>query len=516
MSLLASRVLWVALLGAAGIGALGGCATTRGRAEDAMSRGDYLSAVELYEVVVHEDPDDKGARSNLDEARLRALDVMLARLDKDRHPNRAGDTFPKLAEILRLKARWGYSPPARIAKRIDDEVIWARGVAQAHVSQLDAAGLPLRAEDLLRGYADLLARPEFGTLLGELSSAIGAEGTRQCARYSTYVKPGPEGGTPYLAALVGRYCAHFRAPGPPSPELPNVAGALEAKIAVEGLSEPQRALLGDTLAKAFQRTVWYAPQAKGQVVALVSGSHHARFTVSSVSLNRPWTERIPYETTEAYQQAYQEPYTDYETYVDQVPYTDYDTYSRPCGSRLCTDSRPVTRYRTTTKTRPVTRYRTAYRTAYRTVTKYREEARVFVLSAKEHVGSYDSALRVSVDVVDNMPPITASSSATARQTGLEHDVSFPQAGVAPSQPNLMTDGGWFGQRMTALAQELVAAGGRQWRDAFCGRSSYDLEAASRCAYQPATQYPAGVTAALVTLAGQDADPWLSLPQAVGR
>ncbi|MDF2696311.1 MAG: hypothetical protein K0S65_4694, partial [Labilithrix sp.] len=58
-----------------------GCATLRGRADDALERGDYRRAVELYKQVLAQKPSDARVKSLLTKAERGLFDQMLERAE---------------------------------------------------------------------------------------------------------------------------------------------------------------------------------------------------------------------------------------------------------------------------------------------------------------------------------------------------------------------------------------------------------------------------------------------------
>jgi hypothetical protein len=219
----------------------------------------------------------------------------------------------------------------------------------------------------------------------------------------------------------------------------------------------------------------------------------------------PWIEHIPYQATESYQQAY----TAYESHLVQVPYTTYQSYTYSCGSgtmyRTCTGSRAVTSYRSESQMRPVTRYRTATRT----VTRYRQEPRLFHYEAERVTGEYESDLAVRVQLFEGAP-LDVRLVQTQKQHGMKHDVVFEPAGVRPARPNLVSPEGWLREQADLFKNELVATLNKQWRARYCVATRYSTEEAARCAYGARPAPPEAVQV-LAGIFGGDAELMQTLP-----
>ena len=193
--------------------------------------------------------------------------------------------------------------------------------------------------------------------------------------------------------------------------------------------------------------MWFTATSSTRAAAQVQGSVAAEFTREPTELSRSWTESVPYEATETYQQPVEVPYVETETYTERVPYTAYEDRLEPCRppqSGLCNVSRPVTRYRDESRTRDVRKVRTEYQTRTRQVTRYRDEPRVFRYPATKHEGRYQATFFVRVDLGSGLRPIEARGSAEDSRAAYEHDAEFAPAGVHPERATLPS-GMWWRQ-----------------------------------------------------------------------
>jgi len=244
----------------------------------------------------------------------------------------------------------------------------------------------------------------------------------------------------------------------------------------------------------------------------LSGSIRSTFGAAEVTRSVSWMERVSYQETESYQEPYQESYLDTEYYSESEPYTDMESYSTTCGfgssSYSCTQSRSVTKYRTVQKSRLVTKYRTSYRTAWRTVTRYRDEPRVFNYDAIERIGAYRSDWNAQLQI-GAAEPFTVHRANTAQARGDDHDAEFAPADVHPSRANLLTHDGWVTQQIADLGRGFAAATEAHWIHLYCARDTFTAEEAARCVYLRQRAYPAAARAQLARVFGREIDPLLA-------
>src|SRR5439155_17108488 len=118
-------------------------------------------------------------------------------------------------------------------------------------------------------------------------------------------------------------------------------------------------------------------------------------------------------------------------------------------------------------------------------------------------GSYETMLRVRVELSEKEPPLVIDHKRTGRQSGLRHDVSFPEAGVSPSLPQIFSASGWIRDQAAELEQRFVGELDGRWRARFCTPARHDAESAARCA-RGGGELPSAAIEALRPLFGQDA------------
>jgi hypothetical protein len=246
----------------------------------------------------------------------------------------------------------------------------------------------------------------------------------------------------------------------------------------------------------FAASPFYDASATQRAPARLSGFVRAAFHEEPVSVEAPWTERIPYQDIEHYQQ----PYTQTEHYTQSVPVTRTESYTYSCGtgttSRTCHGTRTRTEHRTEFRTRTVTRYRTATRM----VTRYRHVPRVFTYAATRVVGRYD--LELAFDLrLDEDEPVIARVGGPAERDGLRHDVSFDSAGVAPSRPSLPSVVDHFVLEGRRLEERLPALFAAAWRARYCRAGHFSVEEAARCVRATDAAPPPPVVDALAPLVG---------------
>ncbi len=484
-----------------------GCAASiRSRADDAFERGDFSSAAALYANVVANDPSDGTAKARLGEARAHVLESMSLDVDRERASGASDPALDKLDRFLGTSHDWGTSGDEATTNRKAAQVAWAAGEVRASIARFVAARAPLSAEAYLAAHATLLRRAELAPTLAAVSPSVVASGREVCSSAAARIHPD----TPYYARIAARLCRHFGGIVSLEPPLPYVVSSLTLAGHIDGASEEDRARVFAAVQRGLEASPFWDAAAGRVATVTLSGHNRAAYDKQSRTITRPWVEQVPYQALETYDEPYTEYYPETETYDEQVPYTDYETQSRPCGNTTCTESVPVTRYRSESRTRTVTRQRTAFRQRTRTVTRYRDEDRIFTFEALELSGAYDADLSATIDVKQDLPPFVVHFSAQETQRGLEHDTSFPPAGVTPSHTLLPTASAWLAGRTGALAGETGRTARDHWLRAFCARGAFALEEASRCAYGSPQSLPSAARAALADAVGPDVDLTLRL------
>jgi hypothetical protein len=348
---------------------------------------------------------------------------------------------------------------------------------------VERARAPLFAEELRAEHKTLLE--EDAPLAAALERLIAAARRDSCQRVREQ-----SAGKPYLTLLASRYCTRLGFPFA-APATAELRGTLALDTDIAGLERPDRDWLHDRFAEWFAKSAWHAPDAKRPAVAWLRGSSGADFETQAQEIDAPWIEQVPYQV----QETYQESYTVYESQSQLV--TTYDTYTYQCGNMTCTGSRPSSH--TEMRSVPVTRYRTATRT----VTRYRPEPRVFHYRADRTSGSYQTQLRIRVELTDKEPPLLIDHKRTGKQSGLRHDVSFPQAGVKPSEPGIFSASGWLRDQAAELERRFVGDLDERWRAKFCAAARFEAEQAARCVRAGGDQ-PASAIDALRAIYGDDA------------
>lgn len=423
---------------------------------------------------------------------------LAALLDHARSARAAGDRAAALVAVSDALGRARSAEVApRLRRRLDAEVDATARTLEATLLERDPP--PLELEARLTRVKDVLALPELAHVARKLDAELARRARAACSRL------GPLDG-PHTRALVRRYCRHLRVAPPPALPLPETFNGLELTAAVREVEPTRATALARRLEDAFAGSPFHDAAARATLRGALGGHFRVGFASRRVTVDAPWVEQVPYTAHETYQQAY----TDYETYTTQVPYTVYESYTYNCGSgsqyRSCTGSRPRTQYRSETRTRPVTRYRPATRV----VTRYRGEPRVFRFDAVRVTGSYDDALTLRIQL-DAGAPLLVRAGTLVIKEGLDHDASFPPAGVHPSRPNLPDAETWWGEASAALERALLGTLRGLWQSRFCAAPRYDVESAARCLRGADAPLPEPVAAALMTSFGADARRLASLP-----
>jgi hypothetical protein len=461
-----------------------GCVRARTRAGDAFDRGDYLTAERLYDEWLRESPGDDYAISMRSRARQRALSSLLAAARAARNKELA-IYVRDLGGAVARASLWASDLDDEVKRTLADELRAAEGILRKHIAEPAAAGRALAAEAALWTVMPLLEQQALATLRRELTREVVRSGREACARYTTHARAD----TPYFTLLVARYCQRVGGRAPATVPLPDLRAAPVFEGSVAGLTPAQLVELQRRVQDFFVLSIWYSPTARVVPRITVGGVADVRFSRRRVALKARWTEQVAYTASESHQVAHQVPYTATETYTESVPTTTYQSYSYSCGTGTCTGSRPTTSYQSQTRSRMVTRYRTEYRTEQRSVTRYRSVPRVFHYEADEHTGSYASDVDLFVDL-RVAEPVEFHHDTAVKRRGLEHDVTFAPARVAPSRHGLPLAEEWFEIELTHLGHRLLVDLDKAWVSRFCASQDYTVEEAARCAYAGSAPPPA--------------------------
>lgn len=487
------------------------CATMRGRADDAMERGDYPRAVDLYGRLLTRDPSDPVLKAQLTRAERALFDQAFDRVDAARRVGNTPEALRVGLEAMQTNDRLHRDAIDAVrTNRVVLLVDWATSAIRSSVREAASKGRALVARSHRASASPWLGRPELAALGAELDEDVAAAGVRTCNHAGASAADAP-----FALELVAAYCKEVGAPLPEWKPRPLLVGGVDLSGTIAGTPEGEAVEIERAVSEAVEQSVWFTATSSQHVVARLDGSVSSDFTREPAELTRSWTERIPFVATETYTEPVEVPYLDTETYTEQVPFTAYEDKLEPCApprSGTCTVSRPVTRYRDETRERKVKRYRTEYKERTRQVTKYRDEPRIFRFQATKHEGRYLESFFVRVDLGNGLRPIEARSSAEDRHSGYEHDADFPAAGVRPERPSLPTGMTWRQKQRDRLKSELLHALDHGWMQAFCSEGVSSIEEAARCAHGRPKAVPAAVRARVQELFGDDPDLVLALPR----
>jgi len=497
-----------------------GCgASLTERADDAFKRRDFGKAAELYDQALARRPTDPKLLARRTEARHARLGMIF---HANQVARRNGDrtlAIRHLGNLLAQRDTWAMAIDPRSANALAAEVGMAGNDIAIEVDHRTNTVGPLAGEMLLGEHAPLLRHADFGGRGSALQAKVEAVGRGACDQLAV------DATTPFWKWTIDRYCAHWGERGKVGTVL---LEDLRSELHVVGSAAGERAgetdLTRAALAKAFRASAWYSPTGFSAVHAQLSGRVAIDVAQQQVQQHTFYDEEVSYTEDETSQESYQEPYDDPESYSEQVPYTETETHSercanscvgveRDCSPSMCTKTETVTKYRTESKTRTVTKYRTAWRSVTNPVTKYRTVTHPYDYSTIEVTGSYATlhVLRVlegegegaRVELVG----VTAQVEHAKVLSGVDHDVTFAAAGVYPSRAELPTREDVLAAQRQELQRRLVAVLDERYARLYCTASTYDVEAAARCAYLDHPRAPAAVHARLRAVFGAD-EPFL--------
>ncbi|MGA9521321.1 MAG: hypothetical protein WBV82_07650, partial [Myxococcaceae bacterium] len=447
------------------------CAGVNRRADELATAGRHEEAVRLLEAAVADSPGDPELGRALESARNHALRARLEEVRKARSLGFVDGAAAELELALAEVERWSLRPDATTARALDAEVTGTGNGIRERVEAVLSSGRPFSAATLMRSYPvlDRAAFSQFATGLRSSTQRAGAQRCRALAKDS--------GGATHWRRLVVAYCEHWGVQLEAPQQLPGTAGAIQLEGAIAGLDAADLADLHRALGEAHSRSPLHRPEAPPWTLKL-AGEAQVTTTKSKHQIETVWTERGMRPQTESYQQAYTT--TEPRMATRTVPYTTYQSYTYSCGRSTCTGSRPVTQYRTET----YTQYQTVTKTrpATRTVMRPYAVAHDFKFDAIEHVGVYLARIDATLVGPDGGALLRLPLTRTSTRTALEHDTTFPLAGITPSTPELPTAGAWFRGEAAAIARELERSLLDQWVARHCRNEAPTREDVARCLF----------------------------------
>jgi hypothetical protein len=456
---------------------LSGCAVSQ-RARTLMKAGEYDTALDWYDALVKQYPEDASLRAERDEARHTVLRAWVERAGKLRSEGKNDASVKQLLRALAQRQAWGLPAEPTTQWMLDSELNAQMTPLRQQVATQLAAGSPLEARAALETWTLGAQVAELAPLLAKLDTEVRESGRARCAALTQASTPAE----PFWTWLVGRYCAQWNEAGPKALPLPEVSGALALEVQVPGVEAPRVEVLRQTLQRAAERSPYFLAGAPGTLWARAEGTHASKEARMPVMLQHHYTVNVPYTAWESHRVS------------RQVPYTATESYTYSCGSNG----------RTCHGTRSVTRYRTEYHTEQRPVTRYRAEPRTHSYPAVAVTVNHQTSLMVQAVPVAGLAPLRVEEAKGLEKTGTEHQELFGEGNLSPQRADVPSGSEWFDARAEALGNKLAAALRDSWEARFCvGEGTPNREQAARCAYAGKT-WPPAVRQSLEQALGGDA------------
>lgn len=355
---------------------------------------------------------------------------------------------------------------------------------------------PLSARQLLLPLLGTLNARGMGQQAAALTEQIGAVGSARCDELKQQLGKG----TPHLGWWVAQYCARFGAEGPRLTATPEQVSGL--KVGADTLAPAtaeQRQRLEALIDAAVRNSPWFDEHAARAAELRVSGSHVAKLTKTPVKREARWVQKTPYKVNEVRESSQTKTHMSSEN----KHYTQYGMMLVPCPQLGPGCTMPVPTAQTTAVPIETTAHRTMTTTSIETVTKYKEEPRVFHYEATEVRGEYEAKWDIQLALVEGHAPLSTTVTGRAQQKDDEHNVTYAPASLAPKKASVMTHDRWFIDRMVALDRELPSLLREHWMALYCAKPSGD-EQLARCARGAREFAPEQAVAALSELLRDDA------------
>ena len=227
------------------------CATLRGRADDALERGDYRRATALYTQLHARDPSDSKVKGLLTRAERGLIDQLLDRADALRKQGNQPEALDASLEVVEMKDRLHEGTiDAPRAGRLSATVDWARATIRTSVMNETAPGRALVAR-ARRAAADAwLKRPELAALGPELDAEIAKAGAATCTRATQRASQ-----QPFALELVAAYCKEVGGPMPAWAPRPLLVGGIEISGGIFGTPPNEQVELERAVSAALERSV---------------------------------------------------------------------------------------------------------------------------------------------------------------------------------------------------------------------------------------------------------------------
>jgi hypothetical protein len=476
---------------------LGGCHAARSQARTAAEAGDLRRALDLYDEALATDGNDLEALNERRDVRNRLAEETLtagerALLTGD------GDTAERsIVELCERRARWNEPLTGTSSLRFAALRDNLEPVVLARVDRLAAAGRYLDMAKLRESHA---LRCDDLTALREMQNArILTIGTARCRA----LEDGARTSGPYAQSLAERACSAMGVAAAQHIVLPHQVQRVELAGSVRGVDDASVAQLRIALEANRDRSPLFDPAARAALEVAVAGTAQQRIQRTPTTLSHAWSEQVPDQDIESYQESFQEPYTATESYTERVPYT--------VSSYVNGRSESRTEYRSEQRTRTVTKYRTAWRTRTRPVTRYRTEPRTFTHPATHVEANYDASFTAEL----HAPGLTTFAIPVSRnefEDAYEHSASFAPAGVSPSSGRVRSLQDRFGDDVEFVVRSFYNG----WRSRFTAQACpavafTSTESAAKCVWVGGRDAPDAAFLGLQPLFGADVPALPELP-----
>lgn len=410
-----------------------GCSGLRGQARDLYEQGAYREAIQTYEAILQQDPNDAEALAGLKKARTTFIDKKLIEVRKARMGANRQLALDTLLEICQLENAWSYYPGGPMANTQEEESAEAMRFVETQVGDSITKERPLFGLYLLTHYKPIFS----GSFTGRreyLLRGLHKAGKKQCdglARQETPTQP-------YYSEFVRKVCVAWGLPGQgkatgAAAKRATLYKALSVQSAITGFPEPYQRAMRSALDRAFRETPWFDPKGARTLSLNLHGRFHLEHQREREHRVHGYTVQVPYT-------AYEEV-----TKTRQVPYT--DSFSKQ------------TRYRTETysEQQPVTRTQSIPRTQNYDGIAHHQELE----------------WRAQGDLKLASLSRTLLLDATSEKEGFEHHWNLPNIGLYPEKADLEDPDAWVRHHAERLASDLRAQSDDVWENLYCQPQATD-------------------------------------------
>ncbi len=402
----------------------------------AMADGRYEAALAHYDEALLRGPLDRVVRKRRNAARQAWVDKELDNIASLRRLSHWQSASARVGRLLTRTKTWTLTEAQR--RQVSEAVGQSAASDAEGVLEILRSSGPLAAQQAWPDVGRLKREPPYRAARLATLETIRAGARERCEGFGA-----PE--EPYLAMLAGYYCRSFGVPGPDVSIPPGTCSALTFEGDIDGATTEEAQELRRELSKAFVDGPLFDPRAECSIHIKLEGSRRDSHAARRATRTAVWHEHITTETN---------------TTGNGTQATRYETYSVPCRNyadppRACEEA----------ATKPESEL-------------YEVVRRSYDYEVIEHVYRYTAHTTFRVDSTPNVVGSFGLRRVTYQD---EHDVTDPDAGIVPKEPDPPTREERFLEEIVRARDKLEAGFNEVLRRRYCRAPNTDrVDDAAAC------------------------------------